>query len=75
MTKNKSWQMLRGGAGYLMGSCFTAFCCFSGLVCSLSESAGVGALGLVIPCLMMVIGAEEILWLALALTDRADLAR
>lgn len=66
MTKNTAWQLLRGGAGYLMGSCFTAILLFVGaLFAHYQNPLLLGALRLVIPCLMMVIGAEVIISLAL----------
>lgn len=66
MTKNKTWQLLRGGAGYLMGSCFTAILVFVGALFAHYQNLLVlGALRLVIPCFMVMIGAEVMISLAL----------
>jgi len=66
MTKNKAWHLLRGPAGYLMGSCFTAALIFvGGLFAHYQNVAVLGALRIVIPCLMILIGAEVVISLAL----------
>lgn len=62
MTRIKQWQLLRGGASYLMGNALVAF--LSGAVAMLqwlNVPEAFNVLAAVVPALMMLIGAEIIL--------------
>ena len=62
MTETAQWQLLRGGAGYLIGHCLVAMLLFVGSVFAHYGNLWVfGGLRLAIPGLMVLIGAEILL--------------
>ena len=62
MTRMKQWQLLRGGASYLMGNAVVAALVLIAAVCAHFDVANVMAwLRLVIPGLMTLIGIETLL--------------
>ncbi len=67
MTNVKQWQLLRGGASYLMGNCVVAVLVVIGAVVLVAGGGAffMTALTLVIPIIMILISAE--MWLTLLL--------
>jgi len=62
MTGVAAWRLLRGGAGYLMGNCLVAALLAAGSAFAYyGNQAVIGVLGLVIPGLLVLIGAEMLL--------------
>ena len=62
MTKVPQWLVLRGGAGYLMGNFLVAVLAFVGAVAAHFGNAQVlGLLRLVVPGIMVLVGAEMLL--------------
>lgn len=59
MTSQKTWALLRGGAGYLMGNfLITALLLIGSLLAHMGHSAGLTYLTLVIPALMTLLGVD-----------------
>ena len=67
MTRINQWQLLRGGASYLMGNTLVAVLTLAGIVCAHMDLGFVMAwLRLVVPGLMVLIGTEVLLTFLMA---------
>lgn len=62
MTREREWQLLRGGAAYLMGNVVVAgLLCLASLGAFAGSVAGFAILSLLIPAVMAILGAEMLL--------------
>ena len=63
MTREPAWQLLRGGAAYLIGNVLVLLLLLAAFICipAVGNLGVLAALSLIIPALMVVLGAETLL--------------